>query len=1038
MAGVTIAPHQFYNPGLTDIGQAQGETNTEDYIYMPDTDLDKTDLAGQDSPVSSSEQIQETGNESRQSSVEEYDYDNPLAVATTTNRLKRMTLSARATSGLQSAGMKYIQGEVSEGRMKKPKVYGLPLHYQVTNVWGSTVAYHHTIFGTRPAADPSMDVGPLCYSQIFKAPDTSRIKKRVVLHHCDLSKYRHVVRTSDKKIWPKTNPKIVVSVQSAAIMLTSKPIIDLLTHEGMLPLIKHPRPSRKGEEPTFMDIPFGPGLNAVTHQPLLPGQCLSASTAYSRYGMKLLSGHNEAWKAVPCAASGLFLRLPEKNGLQMDEPKRERLSPVYEMERIHSGESRLGFMVKRSGGNCTLKGQAPPAEAARTAGEGAFFEHAQSIKNAHNFAMEILIEQGTPVTVWGAGDLVPQKFQDKTLAQETDNAEQVFYFGCYLIERAPSEPAKSEDQILEVIEEYKVEYPNLSFLNLRFMLKMHQGYRLLPVEYPPIDGGYHYLPVDVRDNRRPMFQVPEKMSFEKALGAGSGTTFNETSMLTAWFKDGGVYEYRNKLFVPKIGGKRKISKCHEEEETEACAITESAFRLIAPQEGKKEEASTALAEFDKKSQTLLGQWSVVRNCAIGSFARLLELNVDRIGKIGPLQDINPAYHHGDSSLDNYRRIFNTNQGNNRVQQRYMRALRPASVQKSPTTHGIRSYDAGKLLLMLANGGCNQRSDRKGLGYVSSNMTKVLDMVLQSLLVEVVRVPIMMEWSEVKNQRDNTTGISLPGIGDIDHFLDFLTDVMTVNKFQTTRNLLQTQYEIHTGFSSTIAFTRVLKFLRDELGAWLTRVVAGVKQRKEKGRVDTPVDVFDVCRSSLGTLLSDPEALGSWNEEKMGFLSQHVLMNVNELIADWPFGVPEKVIPGFGGMFGAKRLVRGVNGETSVAKVLELQLKAVSETYSESDLKMMGLERLEGSSVVVVAVNQRPMCMVDTEHFGCLDMISSERETGGSRGSGNRYEVTSPHCHPVPNADCFSGSKAIAAVAIAAIEEHKSRVDKEGGGDLKDD
>lgn len=73
----------------------------------------------------------------------------------------------------------------------------------------------------------------------------------------------------------------------------------------------------------------------------------------------------------------------------------------------------------------------------------------------------------------------------------------------------------------------------------------------------------------------------------------------------------------------------------------------------------------------------------------------------------------------------------------------------------------------------------------------------------------------------------------------------------------------------------------------------------------------------------------------------------------------------------------------------------------------------------------MTVSQRPVCLMEPEHFGCLNMISSERKTGGSRGSGNRCEVTSPHCHPIPHACC---SNVIATVANTAMKEHKARVD----------
>ena len=945
------------------------------------------------------------------------------------NRPKRITLSARATTGLQNTGMKDIVDDVADQRISKPKVYGLPRHYNVSNVWGATNAHHHTMMGTRPPGDPAVDMGPVCFTQIFKAANTAKGKKtKGVVYQCNLSKYSHVLRTSDCIIWPKTNSKMVVSVKSAPVMVTSEPIVDLLIAKGTLPLIKHPRPRREdeGNEKSFMEIPFGPYLDQETDQPLLPGKCRLASSIYSRYGMKLLSGHNEAWKAGACAASGLFVRLPEKNGLPVDGCETQRLSPLAEIQRISSGSERMGFIVHRSGGNCTMKGQAPPAEAARTAGEGAFFEHAQSIKNPYNFAIEILVEQGTPVAVWGAGDLVPARFRDRDLARDTDGAEQVYYFGCYKIERSTSQPAKTREELLEVVEEYQEEYPKLTYLNLRFLLQKQHSYALVPVEYPALKAGYHYLPVDLRDNRRPMFEVAGSQSFEAALGEDNDTCFNETSMLTAWFRSGGCNEYSNHPFLPRAGKKRKAVG----DDNGWFVENESAFRLLtAPQEGTHIAAPT-LAQFETRSQTLRGQWDVVLNCSIASFSRLLELNVDRAGKVGPLLDSNPKYHKGESSLDNYLRLFGDSKSG--VERLYLKQLSPVSVQKSASTAAIRTYDAGKILLMLGNGGCNKRLERNGLDFVSDNLDTVADMILQCLLVEVVRVPILMEWSEMKQKRDGTTGVYLPTLREVDSFIDFLADVMSVNKFQTTGHLLQTQYEIHCGFASLKAFAKLLKFLRDKLrDGWLTLMLSGARRTKGKAHID----MFDISRNTLATLLSQTETLGSWNDEKMQFFTQHILMNVNELVNDWPFRIPGEVVLGFGGKFGAKRLARGAvlgfgsKFGHSVPHVFALQLTEVRETYSNRDLTMMGLERLEGTSVVVVSVNQRPICTIEIEHFGCLDMISSEREMGGSRGSSNRYDVTSPHCHPVPNACYYAHSKAINAVAVAAMKEHKDRVDQ---------
>jgi hypothetical protein len=91
----------------------------------------------------------------------------------TMNRCKRITLSAQATSGLQRAEMRTIVDEAADGGMKQPKVCGLPCHYEVTNVWGAADPHHHTMMGTRPAADSS--VRPVCFTEVFKAVKTPQV-----------------------------------------------------------------------------------------------------------------------------------------------------------------------------------------------------------------------------------------------------------------------------------------------------------------------------------------------------------------------------------------------------------------------------------------------------------------------------------------------------------------------------------------------------------------------------------------------------------------------------------------------------------------------------------------------------------------------------------------------------------------------------------------------------------------------------------------------------------------------------------------------
>jgi hypothetical protein len=49
---------------------------------------------------------------------------------------------------------------------------------------------------------------------------------------------------------------------------------------------------------------------------------------------------------------------------------------------------------------------------------------------------------------------------------------------------------------------------------------------------------------------------------------------------------------------------------------------------------------------------------------------------------------------------------------------------------------------------------------------------------------------------------------------------------------------------------------------------------------------------------------DDKALGGIGR-KLSFHCQHILMNCNKLIADWPFGYPKEVIFGYGGEVGVE-------------------------------------------------------------------------------------------------------------------------------------
>jgi hypothetical protein len=58
---------------------------------------------------------------------------------------------------------------------------------------------------------------------------------------------------------------------------------------------------------------------------------------------------------------------------------------------------------------------------------------------------------------------------------------------------------------------------------------------------------------------------------------------------------------------------------------------------------------------------------------------------------------------------------------------------------------------------------------------------------------------------------------------------------------------------------------------------------------------------------LATFISDNDGLGSSMSGKAPFQCQHILMNLNECVDDFPLGVPKLPVIRFGGAFGAQLL-----------------------------------------------------------------------------------------------------------------------------------
>ena len=70
--------------------------------------------------------------------------------------------------------------------------------------------------------------------------------------------------------------------------------------------------------------------------------------------------------------------------------------------------------------------------------------------------------------------------------------------------------------------------------------------------------------------------------------------------------------------------------------------------------------------------------------------------------------------------------------------------------------------------------------------------------------------------------------------------------------------------------------------------------------------DKTEDLFSVTTKSLTTFIDSNQAMGD-QSYKQPFHSQHILMNLNNLVAGFPFCEPIVPVVGFGASFGAQLL-----------------------------------------------------------------------------------------------------------------------------------
>jgi hypothetical protein len=756
-------------------------------------------------------------------------------------------------------------------------------------------------------------------------------------------------------------------------MMTGGQVTRLLAEKGIIPVVVSPNPHDKTNS---ILAAFGPLLDKQ-QQPVAPGVCYKESYLYSQFRMKKSIDHHDVWLPNVWGANCVILRLAEKNGTPLGPGDIiEGLSPLGEVQRIHSKDhNRRGFEFYGSGGNPVITGLVLPNANSRVGGDGATFESGQTILNHLNQTMELICERASPIVVVLAGDVLPKQYYDPELSSQIGTREsQAMYMGVYRVTRGAQEDPLSCDQVLRRVDRYKPYYPDLDETQMRFLLETTKKYILLPLDlYCERPGGYHHLNVDTRDTRKPLCEVPNSSSYKKVLSLAN--PYSEQMLFKEWVSNNGYLEL---LQSPFLSGK--------EEDTGS---------LFNPLQSSTSEQSQVhrMALFTKRKQSFEDHWNILLNSAVAVFARQLLLHVDAEYKIGPLIDRDEAVHTGLSALPRYSPYFD---GVTKSNVPYLSYLGP-EVQKSPTTHPIRTYDPKVMLLMESNNGGAARMSRPGLSFIEGNMEEASELFFHCFLVDILKVQVLLEWSSLN--RKGGSDHQLPTLSDIPRFLEFIDSIILQSGNYSTSVITHDQYELNPSFLDKRSFHQFFKHLGQSLQSWLKSIV-----RWRRSKTAPVTDAFSEVNKRLVTFITSSES-GIENNAKQAFHSQHILMNFNELIDEFPFGVPKSPVVGFGGSFGAQLLQEHTFSASNQAMVQMVMTDLLSKyaLQKESSLQVLGLENVDGSSVKI-AINGRALTTCESEHGCCMQYVVVERRVGGSKGLSHEPKLCFTYCHPIPNSN----------------------------------
>ena len=297
--------------------------------------------------------------------------------------------------------------------------------------------------------------------------------------------------------------------------------------------------------------------------------------------------------------------------------------------------------------------------------------------------------------------------------------------------------------------------------------------------------------------------------------------------------------------------------------------------------------------------------------------------------------------------------------------------------------------------------------------MKTHLVDATDLFFQCIVIEILRVEVLVEWSLCFNGSEVSR---MPGILDIPTLLDFTDAVLRKRGVSSAKSLIQEQYLINDNFKVRQILRSFFEYVQKELPSWLAR------------QVDRDIGGSEHHFSETNKLLTKFVNNGIVDSyHKQPFHCQHMLLNFNEVVDQFPFGAPVTPVVGFGGNFGAQ-LLQDKEFKSNDPVVVRNVMNNLLANYcgrSKSELLLLGLKKKgNGKHGVVVIINGRPLGVCDPEHGCCIQYPVLERESGGSKGMSNQPMLSSTFCHPIKSCTFKSGGK----VARKALSEFQRLVD----------